>query len=102
MLQNGYIESAEEEANKRTVLNRRTYSKPSGTQEKILSFQNGLLLETIQNKLSNKGNNIGIHYNFLTERMGFGISLVYHSFDNPNWFFDGSFLEYYVQQVTVQ
>ena len=30
MLQNGYIESAEEEANKRTVLNRRTYSKPSG------------------------------------------------------------------------
>ena len=30
MPQNGYIESAEEEANKRTVLNRRTYSKPSG------------------------------------------------------------------------
>ena len=30
MLQNGYIESAAEEANKRTVLNRRTYSKPSG------------------------------------------------------------------------
>ena len=28
--QNGYIESAKEEANKRTVLNRRTYSKPSG------------------------------------------------------------------------
>ena len=55
MLQNGYIESAEEEANKRTVLNRRTYSKPSGTQEKILSFQNGLLLETFQNKLSNIG-----------------------------------------------
>ena len=97
MLQNGYTESAEEEANKRTVLNRRTYSKPSGTQEKILSFQNGLLLETIQ-----YWNNIGIHYNFLTERMGFGISLVYHSFDNPTWYFDGSFLQYYVQQVTVQ
>ena len=30
MPQNGYLESAEEEANKRTVLNRRTYSKPSG------------------------------------------------------------------------
>ena len=30
MPQNGYIESAEEEANKRTVLNRRTYSKPPG------------------------------------------------------------------------
>ena len=55
MPRKGYIESAEEEANKRTVLNRRTYSKPSGTQEKILSFQNGLLLETFQNKLSNIG-----------------------------------------------
>ena len=30
MLQNGYIESADEEANKRAVLNRRTYSKRSG------------------------------------------------------------------------
>ena len=23
--------------------------------------------------------------------MGFGISLVFHSFDNPTWYFDGSF-----------
>ena len=30
MLQNGYIESAAEEGNRRTVLIRRTYSKPSG------------------------------------------------------------------------
>ena len=52
MLQNGYIESAEEEANKRTVLNRRTYSKPSGRRTGQKHGHNG-------GKYKNGGDNNG-------------------------------------------
>lgn len=39
--------------------------------------------------------------------MGFGISLVYHSFDNPAWYFDDSFstgnspIKYHVTRLGV-
>ena len=61
MPQNGYIESAEEEANKRTVLNRRTYSKPSGRRTGQKHGHNG-----------GKGKNGGDNNGSLDRKMGRG------------------------------